>query len=246
MSSAGGLLPVLYRSDLNGGWNVGMRAITGSLLVRSGALSGCVLEVGCGAGAFAAELQRDAAGIQVFAVDVQREAVDIAQRLDAGLWLAQADVQRLPVAAERFMAAIALDVLDQIGVEPVLALTELHRVLAHGARLFIRVSAYPWLEGPHDVAFNTARRYGRHEIVALLGQHGFEIERTTYANGLLGLPVMLVRLLQRWGVMDLAPGLYGATLTNPALRVALGLEARWLQRRNLPAGLSLYVVARRR
>ncbi|MBK8051686.1 MAG: hypothetical protein IPK16_34130 [Anaerolineales bacterium] len=112
----------------------------------------------------------------------------------------------------------------------------------------IRVSAYPWLEGPHDVAFNTARRYGRRELVTLLGQHGFEIERTTYANGLLGLPVMLVRLLQRWGVMDLAPGLYGATLTNSALR-----EADWAGAPRAKAAAQftcraepLCVVARRR
>jgi SAM-dependent methyltransferase len=240
------LLPVLYRLDLNGGWNVGMRAITGALLSQSGALSGRVLEVGCGSGVFAAEMQRDVAGVQVVAVDVQREAVVVAQRLAAELSLAQADVQRLPVAAEMFMAAIALDVLDQFGVEPAVALAELHRALAHGALLLIRVSAYPWLEGPHDVAFNTARRYGRSELVALLGEHGFVIERTTYANMLLGPPVVMLRLLQRWGVIDLAPELYGATLASSALRFALALEARWLRRRNLPAGMSLYVVARRR
>jgi hypothetical protein len=118
-------------------------------------------------------------------------------------------------------------------------------VLAPHGLLVLRMSAYPWLAGPHDVAFNTGRRYGRREVTALLSEHGFVLERTTYANTLLSAPVIALRLMQRWGMIKLEPSLYLAPWLNRLLRYALLWEARWLRWGNLPAGISLYLVARR-
>ena len=54
-----------------------------------------------------------------------------------------------------------------------------------------------------------------------------------------------VRLLQRWGVLPFSQELYDEGAVNRLLGWALRTEARWLRRRNLPWGASLFVVAQK-
>ncbi len=82
------------------------------------------------------------------------------------------------------------------------ALAEVRRVLRPGGVLLARVSAHPWLSGPHDLAFNTGRRWRLHDLVRHFQAAGLQVERTTYANSLLSPLIVAARLLQRWG--DLA------------------------------------------
>jgi hypothetical protein len=167
------------------------------------------------------------------------------------------------VADATLSAVVALDVFDQNGVNIEAALSESRRVLRNGGKLILRVSAYPWLQGQHDAAFNTARRYYRQEMAALLAAHNFQIERLTHANTLLAPPVILMRLLQRWrvavGSWQLAlshprgpsgratrhplPAVYHDSLANQIFAQALRLEAGWLATLDLPFGISLYAVA---
>ena len=74
---------------------------------------------------------------------------------------------------------------------------------------------------------------------------GFVAQRVTYVNALLAGPIAAVRLLQRWHLLRFSPGLYQDSLANALLRRALGCEAHWLRRWNLPLGISLCVLAQR-
>ena len=246
MANNGNLLPQLYAMDQAGGWNQGMRQVTEVLLADVHELRGPVLELGCGGGALAAQLAQRFAPQPVFALDIMADAVAAAQaRIGNLVGVTQTDVHALPFADATLGLVVGADVLDQIGVNIVAALGELRRVLLPDGWLLLRVSAYAWLTGPHDLAFNTAHRYGRREFADALTYAGFVVERLTFANTLLAPPLMIARLLQRWGLLPLAAEAYDDPAANRLFHAALQQEAVWLRHGNLPYGISLYALARK-
>ncbi len=125
-------------------------------------------------------------------------------------------------------------------------LAEARRVLRPGGLLLLRVSAYPWLLGPHDRAFGTGRRYAAATIDAGPApapasrcrpdprQHPAAASRHRRPPG----------ATARGGRVE-------EQLDTPAplnflFKALLQAEARWLRQRDLPVGLSLYAVARKR
>ncbi len=203
----------------------------------AGRLRGRVLDIGCGPGQELAELSADAWGVGADLYFPPATA--------PGLRLVRADAGRLPFADGQFDWVLALDVLEQGSVVPARALGEARRVLRAGGGLVVRVPAHPWLYGPHDLFWGGARRFRRGELTALVQGAGFSIRRLSYANALLFLPAVAARLLGRatgLGSDDMRP-LPGPL--NRLLLAVLGLEARWLARRDLPCGLSLLCLAQR-
>jgi ubiquinone/menaquinone biosynthesis C-methylase UbiE len=236
---------MLYELDQSNGWSIGMRAATRAIIAQAKAPPGPILELGCGAGVFNAELaqQRRAQG-PVFGADLHPLALAYARNVVAQPPpLLRANLENVPVPDAILSAVLALDVFDQEGVNIAAAIAESRRVLRIGGKLILRVSAYPWLQGQHDAAFNTGRRYYRRELAALLAAQGFQIERVTHANTLLATPVIVQRLLQRWGWLAVGETVYHVALANQLFALALRLEGRWLAKLDLPAGISLYAVA---
>ena len=227
-------------------WSAGMRQITWSLL---GNERGRLLDVGCGPGWGQAEQPR---GVWAAGLDRAGHLVDRRPSLlyrpttQAPLGsrrpFVQADAGMIPFRAGAFDLVLALDLLEQQGVNPEMALKEIRRVLRPGGRLLARVPAHPWLYGPHDREWGGARRYRRAELRALIQGAGFSVRRLTYANSLIFPLAALVRLGGRAGLLrdDLL------WLAEPFGGFLLGLlrsEARWLRKRDLPAGLSLVCLA---
>jgi SAM-dependent methyltransferase len=244
LSDYGELLPALYGLDQVNGWSIGMRAVTHALLDRASLPPGPILELGAGSGLFNAELQRRFADRLVGGVDLHPLALAYARQ--AGPEpprLLRADLQQLPVAAATVSAILALDTFDQLGVDVATAISESWRVLQPGGLILLRVSAHPWLEGAHDTAFNTGRRFRRSDLVSGLVAAGFCVNRITYANALLSPPLVLLRLLERWGWLTLPETELADSPANRLLAAALGLEARWLAYGNFGFGISLYALA---
>ena len=240
---AGVLLPLLYRTGAESGWSVGMRRVTRALLARTSLPPGPVVDLGCGDALLVTELAQTWPARPVFGLERHPVALGHAPAAAAHR-LVQGDVHTLPWPDASIGALLALDTLDQRGVDLARALAEARRVLQPDGLLLLRVSAHPPLYGPHDVAFNTARRFTRAEMVGAVTAAGLDVAFVTYANALIGAPAALLRLLQRHEVAGFAPSLYAVPVVNRALRAALTLEAAWLRRGTLPVGLSLYVGAR--
>ena len=244
MGDYGKLLPALYELDRVNGWSIGMRAVTHALLAQVALPPGPILELGAGSGLFNAQLQRRFADRLVTGVDLHPLALAYARL--AGPEpprLLRGDLQQLPLGATTVSAILALDTFDQLGVDVDRALAESWRVLQPGGLLLLRVSAHPWLEGAHDMAFNTGRRFRRSELVAALVARGFCVERVTYANALLSPPLVLLRLLERWGWLNLPETTLADSPANRLFAALLGLEARWLAYGNFGFGISLYTLA---
>jgi SAM-dependent methyltransferase len=241
------LLPVLYRIEESYGWSVGMRAVTHALLAGLALPAGPILEVGCGGGHLLAELRGGFPGHTICGADLDPRALAHAHtRLPAQVDVLQAPLQRLPFADHSFALLLALDAFDQQGVALAAALAESRRLLRPGGWLVVRVSAHRLLYGAHDLAFRTNRRYAKRELVHSLAAHGFRPHRVTYANFLVGGPVAVWRLLQRWRLLPWHPAIYTDRTANAVVAWALRGEARWLRRHDLPVGLSLWAVAEKK
>ncbi len=243
MSEAGNLLPSLYEAERVGGWNVGMRAASHAVLARQPLPPGPILEIGCGGGAFAAELAERHPHAAVVGLDLRPEALAFAGAQGSRATWVQGNLLHLPFQKDSFALVVALDVVDQKGIDAGQALAAIRRMMQLGGTLLLRVSAHAWLYGPHDDAFNTGRRYGLAEFCAIVRSAGLEPVRTSFANSLLAPPIVAMRLLQRWGLLPLSEDLYADGAVNRLLGAALQAEAGWLRRRDLPVGTSLFVVA---
>lgn len=244
-TAAGYLLPALYQVDAAHWWTSGMRRVSHALLDGVALPAGPLLELGYGAGGFLVELSARFPERLVLGSELHPLALR-GLPASAALGLLAADLHRLPLPAGSCAAIIALDVYDQQRVDLTAALLESWRVLRCNGILLLRVSALAWLHGPHDVAFGTGQRYTARQLKGYLADAGLRVERLTYANSLLLAPGVGLRLLQKLGLMtDVTSELGVSPRVNRLLRGFLAAEAHWLRRRNLPAGLSLYALARK-
>lgn len=241
---SGARLPDLYRMDETNGWSQGMRRVSLAILDGMPFIKGPVLDLGCGGGMFVHELAAARPQALVLGADLSATAIAYAQERSSSERLLQADVGTLPLAAQSIGLITALDSFDQLGVDIDRTLAEVRRILRPGGVLLVRVSAHPWLWGPHDVAFNTGRRWRLDELVQHLQAAGLNVERTTYANSLLSPLIVAMRLLQRWGRLSGGQPAEEDAWSNALLRKALAVEAAWLEQHRFPFGISVYVVAR--
>ncbi len=204
-----------------------------------------MLDLGCGGGMFVHDLAASRPQALVLGLDLSATALMYAQERSGGERLLQGDGGALPLADQSIGLVTALDSFDQVSLDLDQALAEARRVLRPGGVLLARVSAHPWLAGPHDLAFNTGRRWRLHDLVHHFQAAGLQVDRTTYANSLLSPLIVAARLLQRWG--DLSPKHLAEenAWSNALLRRALVLEAAWLEQHRFPFGISAYLLARR-
>jgi ubiquinone/menaquinone biosynthesis C-methylase UbiE len=247
-SAQASLLPLLYAGDQRYGWSAGMRAVTRALLAKVSLPPGPILEVGCGGGQLLVELRQSYPERQVVGTDLHPLALAHARsllRCTPSSSLTQSALPDLPWQDSHFALILALDVFDQQGIEMDSALAEAYRLLRPGGALLMRVSAHPRLYGAHDLAFHTGQRYTRSQVRGALLRAGFVVERLTYANATLAMPVAAVRLAQRWGILPWRSATYQRTVFHQVAAWILHQEAEWLHHADLPWGLSLCTVARK-
>ena len=221
-----------------------MRRITRTLLADAAMPSGPVVDLGCGGGALAVELAQLFPDRAAYGLDRHPSALEQASAKRPQRTI-QADINRLPLAGQSAALLLALDSFDQAGVDPAQSVNDCRRVLKRNGLLLIRVSAHNWLKGPHDVAFNTGDRQAMAGLTAMLRAQGFRPMRCTYANLLLAPPVIAVRLMQQQGCLPMFETMAQQTALDALMAGVLTAEARWLRRRDLPFGLSLFLLAPR-
>lgn len=235
---------IMYQVEDHHWWYRGMARITRAVLnrwYRPGA-GLRILDAGCGTGGAMASYLRDYGEITGF--DFAGEALRFCQQRGAAR-LARASVTEVPFTDGSFDLVVSFDVLCERAVRSDLtALREFYRVLVPGGRVLLRLPAYNWLRGRHDVAVHIRHRYTCGEIARRLREAGFRVEHLSYANIVL-FPAALVkrtaeRLLARQeGPSDLTlnPG-----PLNGLLEAILSAEAPLVARRGLPFGLTVVAV----
>ncbi|MCC6131623.1 MAG: methyltransferase domain-containing protein [Acidobacteria bacterium] len=231
-------------------WYAGMRRITRAVFPDASAMTGGrLLDAGSGTGANLAHLRDQAAGGYHAGVDRSFEAIRFSRRRGlSGLLVA--DLTRLPFVDGAFDIVTCHDVMYCVP-DDAAGFSELFRVARTGARLFVSSAALEILESEHDSAVHAVRRYSRRGFREKIRAAGFDIERLTFANTLLFVPILAIRLFLRAisrgenrgeAASDFhrSPRLLNAVLTR-----ILYLEAFLLEFIDLPVGVTIMACARK-
>ncbi len=235
---------LMARVERDHWWYAGMRRLTAALLADPPGEGSPwrILDAGCGTGGTTAWLRRYGS---VVGVDLAAEAAPFWR--ERGLTtIARGSVSALPFAADCFDLVTCFDVLyHQQVADEAPALAEFWRVLRPGGLLLLRVPAYNWLQGAHDAAVHTRRRYTRPELEAAVRAAGFTVVAATYGNCFLFPLAAAKRLSERWLGESQAEMMVPMAPINALFAGALGLESRLIARWSLPAGLSVFVLGRK-
>jgi SAM-dependent methyltransferase len=236
---------VMFQVEDHHWWYLGMEQITCGLLdtVVGRGRNLRVLDAGCGTGAVMRYL---APYGRVVGFDFSAEALRFCTQRGHER-LSQASVLQLPFADNEFDLIVSFDVICEIGVDDGQALREFARVLKPGGRLFLRLPAFRWMRGRHDIAVHVAHRYDRREIKHKLRLAGLAPEKTSYANMFL-FPIAAAK---RWSERFTAGRQTGSDLTldpgplNGLLQTILSAEAPLIRSIGLPFGLTVVALAQK-
>jgi SAM-dependent methyltransferase len=237
---------VMYQVEDHHWWYLGMEQITCRVLEHHlphdrSALK--ILDAGCGTGAVMKYLYPYGT---VTGFDFSAEALRFSQKR-AHTQLVQASVLEIPFISNLFDLIVSFDVICEMGVNDEQALLEFGRILKPGGLVMLRLPAYDWLRGKHDVATHISHRYTRGEIKSKLKRSGFIPVRLSYANMFLFPVAVAKRLSERL----FSPHQTGSDLTldpgpiNGVLRSILSAEAPLVSAVGLPFGLTVVALARK-
>jgi len=200
-----------------------------------------ILDIGCGTGANLDHLQRYGS---IQGADLSELALNFCRQRGHQRVLC-ASATELPFASESFDLVTALDVIEHLD-DDLGGLREMRRVLRAGAPAVLFVPAFQSLWGPNDDQVNHKRRYRLNQLRATVEAAGLRVERISYANLAMFLPIWAGRkLLSLLGAESQAENRINHPFINLLLARIFASEAGWLRRHTLPFGVSLVCVARK-
>lgn len=241
---------VMFELENTHWWYRGLRVLLRALLARYAPMDASramILDAGCGTGANLQLLQTYGRAI---GVDISEQAIAFCRARGISSERAfVASLTALPFPNQLFDLAVSLDVICNI-VDDWAAFAEIARVLKVGGCMIVQMPAYQWLWSAHDVAVGHQRRYDTRELRAKIGRAGLEIERVTHANAM-SLPFAGVLRLARRRELNDGRAVHSDLMPLPSfVNVSLGalftVEMHAVARVDLPVGLSVIAVARKK
>jgi ubiquinone/menaquinone biosynthesis C-methylase UbiE/uncharacterized protein YbaR (Trm112 family) len=223
-------------------WFVGRRTLIQRLLEkhlnRKGQL---ILDLGCGTGSMLELLTRR--DQRVVGLDLRPEGLHKMRRKLPEAWLLQAEATNLPLMDGAFDAVLALDILEHVDDQRLLA--EIQRVLRPGGLAIIAVPAMSWLWSYRDEAAGHLRRYTQRRLISVLDGAQLRVQELRYYQFVLFPLVMAARLFGRRDpkLRDLEERPPSAL--NAVMTWINELEARLSDVLPWPWGSSLFVVCRK-
>jgi SAM-dependent methyltransferase len=206
-----------------------------------------VLDCGCGTGGNLSLLNQ--AG-RAYGFDLSATGLRLGRQAGRTL-LARGSVAAAPFPGGAFDLVSSFDVLYSLDdTTERAAIAEMFRLLKPGGFAIVNVAAMESLRGDHSVLSHEIRRYSRRELRDRLVAAGFRIERITYTNFTLFVPMLIARVIQRRrGLKAERDAMQEIAVPpeplNAALTALLGLESLYLRVFNAPAGSSLLCLARK-
>jgi SAM-dependent methyltransferase len=223
-------------------WYRSTRAYLQQLLSTELTSGGRFLDLGCGTGATGAWLSTHG---RLVAADFEPLALTLHRERHPDSEVVACDARTLPFADASFDAVLCVTMLCHRSIEsPAAVVAEMTRVLRPGGLLCLWEPGVQRLWRAHDRVTHTARRFSRRQLAALLTGNGLEVERTTGAYAFLVPPAAVKTMLERDQTssdLDHHQSGLGGALAGTA-----SLERRLLRRINLPWGLSVVAIGRRR
>lgn len=202
-----------------------------------------ILDAGCGTGLL---LQKMSSLGKTYGVDINSEAIKFCRRRKLHN-VQQGSIGNLQFPKNFFDIVTSIDVLYHLQVRnDKEALKEFYRVLKSGGILLLKVPAYEWLKGRHDVVVHTNHRYTKKEVELILKKTGFVVKKLTYGNALLFPLLLIKRLTDRYlPLEDSSEVQRFPKVINQILVLIQAIETKVLLLFNLPFGFSIYAVAQK-
>src|SRR5437763_75765 len=229
-------------------WYVGRRRIIESFVQhicdeirKEGKGESRILDIGCGTGGNLESLTKFG---KAEGVDISREALDFC-RARGFENVKEGAAETLPYASESFDLVTGLDVVEHLD-DDVAGLREMRRVLRPGGRLLLFVPAFMFLWGVQDDVSHHRRRYALTELNQKLQQAEMKVERASYVNITFFGPILLGRLFMRaTGIRPASENNLNVGIFNRLFGSIFGAESWWLNKLNLPFGVSIICIAKR-
>lgn len=155
-------------------------------------VSGRLLEVGSGAGAFVRAIKLQRPDLEIIGSDIDSKLVKLAQKLDNEGDYKQADVNKLPFKDRSFEAVVAFDVIEHLE-SPGRAFSEINRVLKRGGVFHAAIPLEGYLFTLHGLLLKLGikpkEKYAGHiqqfslaDIKDIFKQSGFSNLQWTYSG----------------------------------------------------------------
>ena len=206
-----------------------------------------ILDIGCSTGVLIEKLAK-LTNAEIFGIDVSDNAINACR--DRGLINTRVMAgEKLDYENSTFDIVIASDCLEHIDDDKK-ALKEWCRVLKNEGKLIIFVPAFMSIWSELDQLSKHFRRYGRNELKLKLQSSRFIINRISFWNCMLFIPIFLSRflypILQKKTKMKYNLGQLPNPFINRLLFSILKIENKILMKTNLPVGVSLFAICEKR
>lgn len=233
----------MHLLEENHWWFQGKKLLVERFISLAGIRGGKFLDIGCGTGMF---LKLFANYGSVSGVDISEQALDYCREKVASAELRLTSGDQLPFPDGSFSFVSLLDIIEHAD-DDLSVLKEAYRVCVPGGTVLVTVPAFRFLWSNHDIAHHHKRRYRLPELRRIGTEAGFIVERITYTNFFIFLPVLIKRTLfaakPNGAESDLAET---PAVINRMLLSLYRLEAFYLGKANFPWGVSLLMLIRKR
>jgi len=243
------LLRATAKAEARHFWFRGFRAFVTPFLqeAAAGRTDLLLLDCGCGTGANLKLLEKFG---RAHGFDLSEVGLRVG-RAAGRRRLVRASVAAVPFRTASFDIVTSFDVLYSLGDgEERAAIAEMYRLLKPGGAAIVNVAAIEALRGDHSVLSREMRRYTRADLRSRLHAAGFQVERITYTNAALFVPLLVVRTVQRLRGLRREAEATGDIAVPPApvnaaMSALMWTESLWLRWFNAPVGSSLLCLARK-
>jgi len=202
-----------------------------------------ILDVGCGTGIVGEKLRKFG---EVYGLDNSNDAICFCKK--RGFDKAKlGSIDKIPFKDANFDFVTCLDVLYHKGIDDILALKEISRILVNGGYLFITDAAMKCLWSKHDIIHHSRTRYSSIELRSKLEKAGFEIKKMSYFNTFLFPFIYISRKISN--ILNLKPSSdikKTNRFINYLLLVLYHFELSLVNYFNYPFGVSIFVAARKK
>lgn len=224
-------------------WFVARRDAISNLIKKNFSKDSKILDIGCAGGVLVKELI-DHGFVHTYGIDYSAVAIEVCKQRELKNVFVM-DGQLPTFEDESFDLIIASDCLEHLEKE-ILALMQWKRILKKAGKLIIFVPAFNFLWSKHDEINHHYRRYTRKELLLKLNGAGFKVEKISYWNFFLFLPVLIIRKLQKFinnkeedSIKNFSP------ISNRLLLNLLKVENKIFTKIRFPFGVSVFALARK-
>ena len=242
-------LKEIFKNEESHWWFVGTRNIVFSQIDRyfnkNKGLK--ILDVGCGTGIVIKRLEKYG---DTFGIDISNKAIEFCKKRNIKNIL-KANAIKIPFSNDNFNLVVSLDVLEHIKHDNN-SISEIYRVLKKDGIALLTVPAFNFLWSNHDEALHHFRRYSIKEIKNKILKYDFDLIKISYYNFFFFLPILIFRILKKIynkkgkEKKRKTDVINTPRIVNKLFTFILNVEAKILNKLNLPFGVSILVIIKKR